>query len=64
MKDEITLIMLGIMFVTLIIQSIFRMKYKKDMYTKYLSYYEMGTSYLADEIIKKLFQIDFNGKKK
>lgn len=63
MKDEITLIMLGIMFVTLTIQSIFKMKYKKDMYIEHLKCYEMGTSYLTDEVIKKLFQIDFNSKK-
>lgn len=57
-KEEITLIILGIIAVMLIIQIIFWMKFKRDMFIEHLKHYESGTSYLNDEIIKKLFDID------
>lgn len=58
MKEEITLIILGIIAVMLIIQIIFRMKFKRDMYIEHLKHYQSGTSYLDDEIMEKLFDID------
>lgn len=60
MKQKITLITLGIIAIVLIIQTIFRMKYKRDMYIEYLKHYEDGTSVLSDKVIEKLFQIDFD----
>ena len=58
MKEIITLIILGIISVMLIIQIIFRMKFKRDMYIEHLKHYESGTSYLDDKIMKKLFNIN------
>ncbi len=60
MKQEITLITLGIIAIVLMIQTIFRMKYKRDMYIEYLKHYEDGTLVLSDKVIEKLFQIDFD----
>ena len=58
MKEIITLIILGIISVMLIIQIIFRMKFKRDMYIERLKHYESGTSYLDDKIMEKLFNIN------
>ena len=58
MKEIITLIILGIISVMLIIQIIFRMKFKRDMYIEHLKHYESGTSYLDDKIMEKLFNIN------
>lgn len=58
MKEEISLIVLGIWGVMLIIQTIFRMKFKRDMYIQHLKHYESGTTYLDDDVIKKLFNIE------
>lgn len=57
-KEEITLIILVIIAVMLIIQTIFRMKFKRDMYIEHLKHYESGTSVYDDEVIIKLFDID------
>lgn len=63
MKEEIiTLIILGIIAVMLIIQIIFRMKFKRDMYIEHLKHYESGTSYLDDDVLKKLFDITYDKK--
>lgn len=58
MKQEITLIILGVLGVTSIIQTIFRMKFKRDMYIEHLKHYENGTSIVDDEIMEKLFNIN------
>ena len=57
-KEEITLIILVIIAVMLIIQTIFRMKFKRDMYIEHLKHYKSGTSVYDDEVIIKLFDID------
>ena len=57
-EEEITLIILGIISIMLIIQTIFRMKYKRDMYIEHLKQYESGTSYIDDKIMEKLFNIE------
>lgn len=58
-REIITLIILGILGVMSIIQAIFRMKYQRDMFIEHLKHYDNGTSYLSDEVIKKIFKIDF-----
>ena len=58
MKEDITLIILVIIAVMLIIQAIFRMKFKRDMYIEHLKHYESGTSVYDYEVIIKLFDID------
>lgn len=57
MKEEIEIIVLGIIVVMLIVQSIFRMKFKRDMYIEHLKHYEIGTSVLDDKVIEELFKI-------
>ena len=57
-KESITLIIVGILGVMSIVQAIFRMKYKRDMFIEYLKHYDDGTSYLSDDIIKKIFKIE------
>lgn len=57
-KEIISLIIVGVVVIALIIQTIFRMKFKKDMFVEYLKHYEDGTAYLSDDVIKKLFNIE------
>lgn len=58
MNELIGIIVLGMLGVLFIIQAIFRMKYKKEMYIEFLKHYEDGTSLLSDKIMEKLFNIE------
>ncbi len=57
MEQEITLTMLVVMAIILCTMTIFRMKFKRDMYIAHLKNYGEGTSLIDDNIIKKLFDI-------
>lgn len=57
-KEEITLIISGITIIGLILKIIFGMKFKKDMFIEYLKSYKDGTSYVSDDVINKLFDIE------
>lgn len=57
-KEEITLIIFGITIIGLILNKIFAMKYKKDMFIEYLKSYKDGTNYISDDVINKLFDIE------
>ena len=57
-KEEITLIIIGITIIGLILKIILGMKFKKDMFIEYLNNYEDGTSYISDDVINKLFDIE------
>ena len=58
MKTLISIIAIVVIYITTEIVSIFRMKYKKEMYIENLKHYEEGTSMLNDVILMKLFNID------
>lgn len=56
-KEIVSLIILGVVAIMLSIETIFRMRYKRDMYIENLKHYDEGTSYLSDDILKKVFRI-------
>lgn len=57
-SEEITLIFFGITIIGLILNKILGMKFKKDMFIKYLENYKNGTSYISDKVINKLFDVE------
>lgn len=57
MKEEMILIILGVISVMATIIKIFAMKFKRDMYIEHLKHYETGTSYLDDKILEDLFNV-------